>query len=94
MREIKFRFFDGEKMCPVRELTFFEPSGYNINEEFPSTGTDPYPLMQYTGLKDKNGVEIYEGDIIEIERQLTNASKIKPIRQVTDCFSRTNLPTS
>lgn len=60
-REIKFRLFGNGKM--------FEP--FTLDNDFDClTGwmTDRI-LMQYTGLKDKNGVEIYEGDIIECDNE-------------------------
>lgn len=68
MREIKFRAWD--KSCDKmycsdaydRLKDFFRHYEF-IKSKYP----DLVELMQYTGLKDKNGVEIYEGDIVEIE---------------------------
>jgi len=73
MREIKFRMWTGKEIV-YRKLTdrnwYYTPKNdeNGCNTAFEALPKDVnHKIMQCTGLNDKNGKEIYEGDIIKFQ---------------------------
>lgn len=61
-RGIKFRAWDGKRMVTPYCITGEDGRWFNDHRNFVYWISHHGPLMQFTGLADRNGVEIYEGD--------------------------------
>ncbi len=89
-REIKFRAWDEDGFMFYPTSIEFINGGIRLRdkENFGDLGSAIIALMQYTGLKDKNGVEIYEGDIVKAPDIFSDNKNISYSVQWNESYAR------
>lgn len=91
MRQLKFRAWD-----KLEKRFIYPDEGYqghyvlDLNGRFHNlqngSGGDEYVVQQYTELKDTEMQEIYEGDVIKLERSLDSSNVKKYIGSVKSVY--------
>ncbi len=100
MREFKFRAWDRVQnvVVPVVEMNWLEEYWVRCNyykglkkplllgerNSFENEDTDGHIIMQYTGLKDYEGNEIYEGDIVKVNDTFGMDNKYHEVRYMIE----------
>ena len=75
MREVKFRVWDKvmKKMCKPQAISFDIQSSRPFAVSVPGKSWEPvrkYELIQWTGYTDQNGMDVYEGDFVQISSDI------------------------
>jgi uncharacterized phage protein (TIGR01671 family) len=100
MREIKFRVwskehrkmlhFDGGGLLQEYHQLCFGWSDEDEDDDWPGEYNSLYmsdcELMQYTGMSDKTGGEVYEGDIVEADPELGSCWRLGEVRFTNGAF--------